>query len=225
MKKGFAFLAFFLTLSMYSCMEMEMDNPTPQDNFIDIGSYDLLDESLEKLPYLNIEELVFIDSSDNRVSFIVNERPLFESAGATLIKYDVFEAGDTVLYRYKSEIKSFDIENDSLDMRFSMSLAAKPYYPEPENQFIADVLNIYCNNPDPNITSSQVFYHETNTRTWPITWNSDVIEEIEIMGRSFTEVYNVDFISPISVVHFNYEFGIISFTDMNGKLWRFESFN
>lgn len=225
MNKGFVFLAFLLTLSMYSCMEMELNDPSPEDKFIDIGSYELLDESLEKLPYLDLEGLVFVDSSGNSITFSIDEKPLFQSTGNTLYKYDVFEVGDTVLYRYTSEIKSFEIQNDSLDMRFSVSLAARPYYPEPENEFIADVLNIYCNNPDPNITSSQVFYHETSTRTWPTSWNSDVIEEIEIMGRSFTEVYNIDFINPISVVHFNYEFGIISFTDMNGKLWRFESFN
>ena len=93
---------------------------------------------------------------------------------------------------------------------------------EPQNKYLADVINIFCMDPGPEYLFSEVFYHETNTRTWPSSWNYQSIREKVILNKTFQDVLIVGFNDPLSLVHFNYKYGIISFTDFSSKLWRFD---
>lgn len=219
----FTLLAILL-VSLFSC---EKETPIPPNNGtagnpIDIGTYSLQEESLAKLPYLNKTQVTFIDSLGNKAVFDIIEQDLFESTGGVLFKYDVIEEGDTVRYAYSNQIKRFRINNDSLNLNFDLALEARPYYPDPEQNYIADVLTIFCKDPNNSLIGTQVFYHETDSRTWPTSWNATAIPEIDFLGRAFLDVYYNDYIDAKSALYFNYEEGIVSFTDIDGRLWRLE---
>lgn len=216
---------FTIILLAFSCSK---DSIIPADDDIhnvDIGVYNLLQSSIDTLPYLGKKGIVFIDSNFSNIVFEIIEKPITQFNGAYLLKYNVYEPGDTVKYHYSYQSKYFTIRNDSLKIEFEFSLESSPYYAEPKNEYVADIINIFCMDPGPEYLFSQVFYHITNKRTWPKSSNYQSISEKVILNRTFQDVLNVGFHDPLSIVNFNYKYGIISFTDFSGKLWRFDKFN
>ena len=193
-----------------------------EGEFIDIGEYHLAHSSIARLPYLDKKQIVFVDSLGSEVVFDIDEGGLQEGLFALRYRYDVVEEGDTVKYLYRFETKGFTIENDVLDMTFRLSLSAEPYFADLESEKVADVLTMFCDDPDPEIFSSGVFNHVTDVRSWDMAYNNDPVDQMEIMGRTFSDVLSNDYPDPKSKVFFNYEFGILSFTDLEGKRWRFE---
>ena len=75
--------------------------------------------------------------------------------------------------------------------------------------------------PEDPLRATRVFHHLTDPRTYPSFAPPLIIEELEIFEKNFQNVILYDHSSPESIVKFNYEVGIVSFTDLNGKTWRF----
>ncbi len=226
MKNQLNILVTLLALTLISnCAKNDDEQITSEGDtnvtIIDIGEYTLLEESIAALPYLNKTSITFVDSLANQVEFSIQEFDLLQIDSAFLYKYNVYEPGDTVLYKYAGEIKRFKLQNDSLGMVFDLSLRARPYYEDPEQGYVADVLEIICSNPDSENSYSTVFYHVVDRRTWPFYIPSEVISGIEIIERLFYDVYLG--LYDKSEVYFNFEYGIVSFTDRDENLWRFES--
>ncbi len=221
--KGFIIFLVILIVSSCSKREDMMSSTNDELHNISIGSYSLLQSSIDTLPYLNKVGIVFSDSANNTIVLKIQELPTSYSKNARFYKYNVYELGDTVTYYYSSQIKFFIIKNDSLAIRFHLDLEAKPYYSDPHEEYVADVLSIFYHNIGTNGFGS-VFYHKTNPRTWPDTWTLTPLNEKTIMSRKFYDVLHNQYNNPLSIVFFNYRFGIVSFTDNSGKLWRFERF-
>lgn len=211
-------------LALCSCSKDD-DAPSPMEEetlkTFDIGEYRLLDESISKLPYLNKTKVTFVDSLNNRIDLTINEADLFQTDSSYLFRYDVFEEGDTVRYLYFGENKTFQLYNDSLNIHFSHELRARPYYMDPEKQYIADVLSIWLRNPENQNRLHGVFYHVVNQRTWPTASETVYSPSKVLLDKVFNDVYYSDYANSISEVYYNYEFGIVSFTDRDGKTWRF----
>lgn len=220
-------LALFTLPFLSSCNLDDGTDVAPEEGLptIDIGSYSLLPESIAKIPYVNQSGIIFVDTFGTEVFFSVEEEDIFESNGSNYYRYDVFEEGDTVVYEFNTEIKTFNLESTALGMQFRLRLRAMPYYADPESEAVADVMEVslpFLNSP--NFSSQIVFRHEVDTRSYPTSFNNEPIPEIEIFDRTFTEVIWNDYTNPISQVYFNFEYGIVSFTDYQGKQWRFEDF-
>ncbi len=213
---------FAIILLTFSCSKDNIIRDKDDIRNVNIGMYNLLQSSIDTLPYLGKKGITFIDSNFSEIVFEIIEKPIAQFDGAYLLKYNVYEPGDTVKYHYSFQSKNFTISNDSLNIKFQFSLESRPYYIEPKNEYIADVINIFLMDPGPEYLFSQVFYHETNTRSWPSSWNYKSISEKVILNKTFQDVLNVGYQDPLSIVNFNYKYGIISFTDFNGKLWRFD---
>jgi len=220
-------LALFTLPFLSSCNLDDGTDVAPEKGLptIDIGSYSLLPESIAQIPYVNQSGIVFVDTFGTEVFFSVEEEDIFESNGSNYYRYDVFEEGDTVVYEFNTEIKTFNLESTALGMQFRLRLRAMPYYADPESEAVADVMEISLPFLNSSSFSSQiVFRHEVDTRSYPTSFNNEPIPEIEIFDRTFTEVIWNDYTNPISQVYFNFEYGIVSFTDYQGKQWRFEDF-
>jgi hypothetical protein len=220
----FSFLI-VITFSINACSDDEFLMENEESNTIEIGDYFLLQENIDRLPYLNKKEIVFIDSNYKKTVFKILENDVFLTVSGTLYKYNIVEEGDTVKYHYRSQIKSFIIKNDSLNMHLSLRLSASPYHIDPESRYVADVLNIFCTDPEESFRSGQVFYHVTDARSWPTYSKNEPIDQIEFINRKFYNVLKNDFTNPLSNIYFNYEYGIVSLTDFSGNLWRFEALN
>jgi hypothetical protein len=220
-------LALFTLPFLSSCNLDDGTDVDPEEGLpaIDIGSYSLLPESIAQIPYVNQSGIIFVDTFGTEVFFSIEEEDIFESSAANYYKYDVFEEGDTVVYEFNTEIKTFNLVSTALGMQFRLRLRAMPYYGDPESEAVADIMEIslpFLNSP--NFSSQIVFRHEVDTRSYPTSFNNEPIPEIEIFDRAFTEVIWNDYTNPISQVYFNFEHGIVSFTDYQGKQWRFEDF-
>ncbi len=213
-----------IILLAFSCSKDSIVPAKDDIHNVDIGVYNLLQSSIDTIPYLGKKGITFIDSNFNEIVFEIFEKPIAQYDSAHLLKYNVYEPGDTVKYRYSFQSKNFKIRNDSLKIEFKFNLESRPYYLMPKNEYVADVIEIFLMDPGPEYIYSQVFYHETNTRTWQSSWNYQPISEKVILNKTFQNVLFVGFNNPLSVVNFNYQYGIISFTDFSGKLWRFDKF-
>jgi hypothetical protein len=214
---------FSIMLIAFSCTK-EIPDPAEDIHNIDIGSYTLLPSSIDKIPYLGKKAIVFVDSNFNEIVFEIIEFPVSQLYRVTSYRYNVYSPGDTVTYHYLTQSKSFSFIQDSLKIEFNLILGAMPYYSEPKSEYVADVLNIWMKDPNVAFTRRQVFSHVTNQRTWPEIWINEWSSEKVILNRIFYDVFRNVFSNPLSKVHFNYEYGIVSFTDFSGKLWRFERF-
>lgn len=191
---------------------------------LDLGEFKLLDDSINKLAYADQSKIIFVDSLGNEVEFTISESDVFEGE-STSYRYDVCEIGDTVRYIYRGENKFFIINNDSLELNLRLWLDVEAYI-QPEvrdSNYIADFLEIYCRTPDSQTTRRLVFSHIINARSWPEEESYVMpISDIEIYGKTFSNVLKMTYKTEITQVMFNYEFGIISFTDLRDKLWRFD---
>lgn len=226
-KRHFILISCAIT-ALFACNDDNITLIIEENDAIDIGSYYLLETSIANLPYLDKSQVIFVDSLQNQITFTIDERELyFPDKPGHLFRYNVNEEGDTVRYSYKSEVKRFTIANDSLELNYDFTLAARPYYNDPESGYVADIINIFCRVPEqlPEIIASQVFSAIVDQRTYPISYNTDQFEHMEFIGRTFEDVYHNNFSDPVSDVYFNYTFGILSLTDHTGKQWRFERFN
>jgi hypothetical protein len=197
---------FFATLILaFSCskdsMISDMDNEMDDKYNVNIGSYKLLQSSIDAMPYLGKKSIVFVDSSANEMVFVINESPILEG-NVTLFTYNVYQAGDIVYYHYSRQYKTFLISNDSSGLEFNCSLESTPYYTEPQKKFVADVFNVIIKNPNDQNSFRQVFYHITNQRTWPSTTNTPPISEKIILNRTFHDVLIDDFTNPLSYCPF-----------------------
>lgn len=219
----FTIIALLFTLLpgaiLFSCKKEETDF-----SYKDLGLFHLLPESIEQLPYKGKSLIVFADSLNNKVTFNILEGDEISTYMSSIHHYNVFEEGDTVIYDYRSEYKSILIFNDSLSVKLGIYLSADPLYETPNIDVVADVLSLqyfYLNSQN---SSTQVLKHITNLRTWPSLYYIPFIDEIEILGVTFYNVVDNNVSQHESTVRFNYEFGVISFIDRQGKLWRFEEF-
>lgn len=198
----------------------------PVDKYnIDIGSFELLDESITQFPYQNKTLAVYRDTVGNEVLFRVSEA-LHEPARSTLIRYNVYLPGDTVRYSYDYEYRHAGLYCEELDVRFTVNLKAEPYHPDPTTEYVADVLNVFIYNQGSTTKSTQVFWHVLDQRTWPEVFSATSnIASLNVFDQVFQNVFVTNISNPISKVYFNYDVGIVSFTDHAGKRWRFDRFS
>jgi len=224
--KSTLFYLFLFSFLFVACDDDDITAPPVDLYNVDIGSYELLEESLAAYPYTDKTGVLFVDSLGNEMTLTINDLPVFNSSSpATLFRYNVYDQGDTVRYEYFPESKSSQLVNESLDLNLRTSLTTQPYYSDPESMTVADVVNVSINEKGNTFRSFVVFTHVFDQRSWPeentITEN---IESIEFFGREFMNVWHTPFNDTYSPVHFNYEFGIVYFTDHEGKGWRFDKF-
>lgn len=202
---------------LFSCKKEETEF-----SYKDLGLFHLLPESIEQLPYKDKSLVVFADSLNNKVNFNIHESDDISTYRSSIHHYNVFEEGDTVIYEYRSETKGILVSNDSLSIKLVIQISANPLYETPDIDVVADILTISYINLNNQNTSTQVFSNVMNPRTWPSYYYTPPINEIEIHGVTFMNVLYNRQTQNKSNTNFNLENGVLSFTDFQGKLWRFD---
>jgi len=191
---------------------------------VDLGTFYLNQTSLYCLPYYGKKAVTFINESGEKVKFSIDENDL-DIAKNLIYKFNVKTTGDTVLYEYRRQTKSFNIINDSLDTYFFLSLGVQVYINDPESKFISDQLNIYSRDSEKDKNIYWLFNKTINQRTAPDYYDYNIkYPEITFLGRTFTKVEKSEISNQIRPpVYYNYTEGIVAFTDHENKLWRFDS--
>lgn len=218
--KNFSLFSFGL-LMLIGCKKDKMNK---LEDCIDIGEYFLLTESLEVMPYLNKKKAQFVDTLGNYIELEINERPLNDimDSELTIYDYNVHVQGDTVRYKFRNQSKTYSLVNDTLNLYFILTLEAFPS----TNMTVSDILGISIlnTNPNSNALSFPLGTLVVNQRSRPEIMPSLLpreYDEINFYGKKFNKVFEI--IDRVDV-YFNYEFGIVVFSDYEDKLWRFEKF-
>jgi hypothetical protein len=191
---------------------------------VNIGAFNLLPSSLTYTPYIGRDSVTYVDSQGAELVFLIREGKI-NTIQAAIIKYDVFEIGDTVRYCYQAEKKSFLLKNAKEDIELGLSIEAKPDYNNLHPGVVSDEFNIWYNNPDPPpFSSSQVFYATIDVRTASYSDNNIVIPQMEVFGKTFFNVEKTNFSNPAIIVWYNRTEGIVCFIDPQGRRWRWSGF-
>lgn len=215
----------FATL-LFSCKKEDegSENPPPPENkdSIDIGSFKLLETSRDKIPYNGKSSVTFVDSAGNELVFPIDDFTK-KTAKGCYWKYNVNEPGDTIRYCYSAEYDNFWLKNEANNLYLQVLLEASPYYADPESGKVADVLQVFMRDELEAAKSYQVFYQTIDQRTYPESYdNNTTYPQITFWGREFFNVYKTDYTTPYRLLYYNQEFGIVAFSDHDGKLWRFK---
>jgi hypothetical protein len=200
------------------------DNPQPPENkdSVDIGSFSLLETSRNMVPYKDKSSVTFVDSAGNELVFPIDIFANKTSHGCYW-KYDVHEPGDTVKYCYKSKYDSYRLKNEANNLYLRVHLEAAPYFGDPESGKVADVLNVSMRDAVETNIYRQIFYQTIDQRSHPEPFDDNTIyPQITFWGRDFSNVSKTNFSTPYRLLYYNQEFGIVAFTDHDGKLWRFK---
>jgi hypothetical protein len=205
----------FLIFLNFSCTKEPDKFLDPSiDPEINLGTFSLLQSSIDKIPYNNKKGVVFVDSLNNEVSF------KFTNFGRTLQEEKFYTSDPNIpksvaIYKLTSYANNYVLENDSLMIHFYMKLYVVPDLTNPTQKMVADLFWIrgdFYNYSD---------YIDIRTSSFK---KKNVINNFNINNRDFTDVSFNDSSDPFIKMYFNYDYGIVSFKDKKGKTWRFERF-
>jgi len=109
---------------------------------------------------------------------------------------------------------------------FNLRLAARPYASDPASETVADVFTLYFAGEINGIPRTQsVLSVVLDQRTWPHNfYKNKHFDDINFHDKTYKDVTGCTFRSALSKVYFNYDFGIVAFTDREGKQWIFDKF-
>ena len=233
---GFLFFVVIIQLSCRKDMvhfippETEEPEMNPTDTSkkitIELDGYKLLQSSLDTMPYNGKQRVLFVDSVRNTLILNISEQDKI-MGNPIRYKYNVFEQGDTVAYKYGAEFKRFEIYNENEEIYFDHTLKTHINPVDTTEVYVADALTIFYKVPDsPSYYAAGIFFHFTAQRTHPDIINSatTVIPEMVFIGKTFQDVWHRDVPDPTLKLYYNYEVGIVAFRDESGRLWRFDRF-
>jgi hypothetical protein len=217
---------YVLVLVLCGSIACEKDKgPAPLFREIDLGSLTLLQSSIDALPYPGKSGAVYQDSTGAEILFEISEKDIVELSFAGT-KYDMYAPGDTVRYLYRPQQKEYMLRNESLDITVLVRLRAVPYYSFPEPGLVADELSIQLLSTDSTfMLYLPLFSVIVDQRSWPRNTQAlTTFPEVDIFGKVFyNAMQRFLLISGSSLAtYFNFEFGLISFEDYDGRQWRFE---
>lgn len=195
---------------------------------VNLGEYELIEESKLFLPYENFNEIIFENVTGNELNFEIIEAESWNGDGSiSKTCSEISEPFAQVNYQYNSEFKSAKIVQDSLDIYFYILLSAIPYRIEPESGKVADIVRVSLKSPIDSEGGTILLQFKAAERSYPSDfYDAQIIESVELNNREFKNVYfnETEYNGKIYKTYFNKEFGLIGITDQEGNLWRFKEF-
>jgi len=217
-----------LAISLFSCNDDENDfniNALPCTN--NLGHFELLPSSLTILPYEGKSKVIFKDSLDNRVEFIITreEHPVSSKFYVT----NISGHGMPVKYCYTTHRLAYILHNDSLLLDFGVDLSANPAEIGSSPNNAKDEL-IISGIPEinPYELPYAVFTEYADHDNGVFIGQFNILDtSYECFGEIFQNVEHLNTASTITdpyEIHFNFNEGLVSFRDLSGHHWCFERF-
>lgn len=221
--KTFSFLATVILVAIIikSC---QTNSPCPETT--DKGELFYTQKAFETLPYVGKSRVVYKDQLNQELAFNIVD------LGDTVISgrfagYCETNPGQRIYLEYLKKNRKIRLQNDSINETFFIRIDTElshDYYDE------YDVIKMSI----PSVDSAQYQYFKLMVDRRNISdeeagkMNSLVIydSEIEILGSNFTDTYHLRNYHQNNshLIYYNFENGIVSFVDQNGKTWVFERF-
>lgn len=222
MKTRIILFSFLIGLALFSCKKEE-------ESCSDIyhGSTTYTEKSLESIPYLDKSIVIFKDSLNQEIEFIVKDlgdkEASWEFPGNCETNFN-----DTILHRLDVKLRKIELNNDSIEFHFGIyiiTLLDWDYFRKYDKLFVVHNIgdSIFLQNFE--MVSDRRDVPEKQAEE--INFAVNTLEpEIEIFGETFQDVYHLKFFDKYAPhkLYYNIEFGVISFKDNTGKRWVFERF-
>lgn len=225
-------VGFLLILAILSCKKDQV-NPLLEpckEALTNLDTVYLNPSSIEFMPYTGEESLIFINEN--------GEEAKFESETATrshrfqTIDFSIDCAeGNVNFYRMERELYAVFHRCEALELRhyFNINVWSSDIKPLLFDNFslVFHRISPPNSNNDTFIELNLIPHYRGNEAAlmteFPPAY--DFLEEIELLDKSFTNVYRVTKENhPLTILYFNKEFGIIGFKDLNQQLWVFDRF-
>lgn len=210
--------------------ENSINCPNPYD----MGTFELLESSINMFPFSGLhQKVIFSDSLDNEIEGRIIGPSIGFGRATTPDKPCLDNPEIEISIFATTESYSTKIFIDSFDLKFSIGARVSVYFPEYEDNLVADIANIVCSgegisNPDtiPQIPPQIAILLNERNRVEDFFQLSNPIGNLEIHGKEFQNVYESLIGSLFIKFYFNFEFGIIGFedqqTNITYKFLRFE---
>ncbi len=214
-----------LIVSITSC---EKDNELIVCNFeteVDLGEFSLLQKSRQSIPYIGNQIVYFKDELQNEIYFVFSE----ENIGyASIVHYGnlaEYECNDSVILQHQSATGDAFIYNLTepqhlLNMTLHLRLDSNTQSLEFNDLLSGDFLTLSSGTEDDNhrYTLVQTLVDRRNLSDEIVSSYPTPIENVTLGGKHFSYVYT----NETNSAYYNYEQGIIAFTDNEGKFWVYD---
>ena len=210
--------------SIASCNDDNFDDTINTNSGVDC------DIVLDDFTLSNINTSFSFINNFSNVTFESKElqEVIFSSGAPQLISEDLnFVSLDSLNYCFNLESSTSKLISEN-GIEFTIVSESRPYYPEVEENYAADVLKIFYNDTNnPDTARRLVFRKVLDLKNHPAPLYSTTIllGKKLIIDREFDNVEFTDFNDPIIKLYFNDEFGIIGFEDESSTLWKFKEKN
>lgn len=210
-------VVFLSLLTIISCKKDDLSDPCAEE---DIGRFRLLDNAINSIPYKENTTLFFQDSIGNQVEFeFIYGNGGYVSGDIIHSSACVFDTSLQKVYKANEDYYRYDVieTNDSLNIKLIIVLKVKPFFLHFGTIEISDQLGIGRSLTGSNSSAIHlnILVNSRELTEEDINMFLKPIDNINLHGRTFYNVYY----NTYSSFYYNYEKGIIAFTDLDEKLW------
>ena len=150
---------------LLSCPEQETtNNPTLCPSELDLGEITLIDSSLALFPYKESDsKVIFKDSPGNEINFVIENLSTREKL-TSLPGKCIYNQSQNVTYVFKLIYRYVELVNDSIDLRFKITMTPELYpfyYSEIEGN---DILILGFSNANNTSNNHEIFQLLVNRR-------------------------------------------------------------
>jgi hypothetical protein len=198
-----------------------VDNrPSNSAGFCDVKLKDFsLDNSNTTLrAYDMLNQVSFINEDGQTLVFTIGPSIKSRFEG-------IFEVNDTFNICYaKESIETKLKTTDGIEITFQAE--PKAYFAELEDALYADVMKIYYNDTNDVANERRIVFRKVlnmNSYPPPLYQTTQNIGSQFFIDREFENIELTQFNTPIIVLYYNTEIGIVAFIDESGVLWQFDS--
>ncbi|MEQ8706749.1 MAG: hypothetical protein RIC19_22640 [Phaeodactylibacter sp.] len=220
-KTGYLFFLLF-TITLLNCNRYAREIDTSYPTRFDLGPFNLLDETISQLPYYNRDEVFFVDENSASVSFSIVKMAEPAADSMEVFVDNIYDDSTGVRSTFSSEYLDDTLRSPALNLELIVRLRARPNLDNPGSRDVGDWVEVWyklSGDPTFRLAFEQVF----NQRSWPADELTPPVDELTIFNRIFENVWVHQVPNSPSEIYFNRQYGIVSFTDGSGKLWRFQN--
>lgn len=215
----YIFLISLVIISLSSCNGSGFDDDTLAKGSgncdVVLGEFSLGPNSRASETIEEFSELIFVNETGEEKRFSIGDSEFLNDEAT-------FTEGDSVTFCYSIESYAIDITSEE-GLEFILVMESKPYYPDVESKFNADVLKIFYNDTrNTDVDRRLVFRKVVDIKDYPAPLYSTTVSigDKFFIDSEFQNVELTEFVSPIVKMYYNDSMGILAYEDEASTLWQ-----
>ncbi len=137
----------------------------------------------------------------------------------------IFEENDSLHYCYSIESVETTLTHES-GIEFTLLNIPKAYFADLSDSQYAEVLKLYYNNTNDEAFGRRIVFRKVlDMKDYPppLYETTVSISSRDFINREFKNIEITNFNSPVVIVYYNDELGIVAFVDEDKTMWQLDS--